>query len=190
MFGRWKYVRAALIAVAIAAALVEGMPLPTAAVMEKLPLSLREATMWLGGVRAALLVPFAPLQGIFHVYQRWPLFSTTGGIRHRMWIEARGNENEPFTLLYRPLDPEHRYLADTLEFRRVRNAWNPHRRSAKDGYPAFATWIARRIFVDHPEFNEVRVSMERVRIVEHAEGYVPAGGIAYNIVHRRRELLP
>jgi hypothetical protein len=133
----WPTVRALIIAVAIAIGLVDGAPIPTPRVMERLPASMREASIALRDLQTALLAPWRPIKELFAVNQRWAVFSTTGGLRYRMWVEARTGPTGSWTLLYRAHDRDHTLFADTLGYRRVRNVYNPSRSiGAKGTYPA------------------------------------------------------
>jgi hypothetical protein len=191
LYLKWPIVRALVIALAITTALIDGAPIPTPRVMKQLSPALQAASLRLYDVQRLLLAPFRPIKETFGINQRWALFSSTGPLRHRMWVEARtaNQTGEPWTLLYRALDDEHTFLADTLEYRRVRNVWNPNRRGAKLLYPAFAEWMAGEIFLERPGFDEVRVSMERVTILEHGKGYQSTGEFDDLIVHRRAEVM-
>src|SRR5689334_9585915 len=102
---RWPTIRAVLIAAAIAVGLVDGAPIPTARVMDRLPPALRAVSAGLQDVQTALMVPFRPIKDLFMVSQRWSVFSTTGGARYRMCVEARGAADPTWTLLYRAQDP-------------------------------------------------------------------------------------
>jgi hypothetical protein len=184
----WAKVRASLIALAIALGLVDGAPIPTPRVMQHLPAALQTASLRLYDLQHFLLAPFAPIKETFGINQRWALFSSTGPLRHRMWVEARSGDG-PWTLLYRAQDEEHVFLSETLEYRRVRNVWNPNRRGAKPLYPAFAAWMARQIFLDQPRFDEARIRMERVTVLEHGKGFEPTGEFDDVIVHRRDEVM-
>jgi hypothetical protein len=187
----WPAVRAALIALAIVVGLIDGAPIPTARVMERLPPLLRDVSMQLQRAQATLLAPFRPIKDFFAISQRWSVFSTTGGVRYRMWVEARASSEPNFTLLYRAQDSEHAFLEDMLGYRRVRNVYNPSRAiGAKSTYPAFASWLAREIFEREPRFDEVRVGMERGQILPRGEGFTPLGEFDYVLVRRRGEVLP
>src|SRR6188508_1798613 len=162
----WPAARAVLIALAIGVGLVDGAPIPTARVMERLPPILRDVSTGLHDLQTALLFPFRPIKDLFIVSQRWSVFSTTGGVRYRMCVEARAHGDPSWTLLYRAQDSEHAFLGDMLGYRRVRNVYNPSRSiGAKSTYPAFASWLAREIFEREPRFDEVRVGMERGQIL-------------------------
>jgi hypothetical protein len=185
----WPSVRALLIAMAIATGLVDGAPIPTPRVMQHLPPAIQTVCRALYATQSFLLTPFAPIKTTFGINQRWALFSSTGPLRHRMWVEGRG-AGQDWTLLYRAQDDEHAFLADTIEFRRVRNVWNPNRRGAKPLYPAFASWFAREIFLAQPEIDEVRVRMELVTVLDHGRGFASTGAFDEEIVHRRGEVIP
>ena len=187
----WPAVRASLIALSIAVGLIDGAPIPTPRVMEHLPPLLRDVSMGLRDLQARLLFPFRPVKDVLAVNQRWAVFSTTGGVRYRMWVEARTALSESWTLLFRAQDPEHAFLADTLGYRRVRNVYNPSRSiGAKSTYPAFASWLAREVFERGPQFDEVRVRMERGRILARGAGFEPTGEFDYELVRRREDVVP
>jgi hypothetical protein len=187
----WPTARAALIALAIFLGLVDGAPIPTAKVMDRLPPVLRDASLGLREAQAALLTPFRPIKELFAVSQRWSVFATTGGVRYRMWIEAREGSQGAWELLFRVHDPEHEFLGPAIGYRRVKNVFNPSRSiGAKSTYPAFVSWIARAVFQTESRFDEVRVGMERGRILEEGRGFAPLGEFDYVEVRRREEVLP
>jgi hypothetical protein len=187
----WRTLRAAFIAAAIGVGLVDGAPVPTARVMEGFPPLLRDVSTSLQNLQATLLTPVRPIKELFLVSQRWSVFSTTGGIRYRMWVEARTGSDPTWTLLYRAQDPEHTFLGETLGYRRVKNVYNPSRSiGAKSTYGAFASWLARQIFQREPRFDEVRIGMERGRTLARGEGFAPLGEFDYVLVRRRDEVMP
>ena len=187
----WPTVRAFLIAIAIGVGLVDGAPIPTPRVMEHLPPILRDVSTRLQDLQTTLLVPFRPIKDLFDVSQRWSVFSTTGGVRYRMCVEARAHAEPTWTLLYRAQDSEYAFLGDMLEYRRVRNVYNPSRSiGAKSTYPAFVSWLAREIFEREPRFEEVRVGMERGQILPRGEGFTPFGEFDYVLVRQRGEVIP
>lgn len=186
----WRHVRAWLITFGLLLGLVDGCPIPTPHVMEKLPPSLQAACVLLNDAQRGALKPFRPIKDALIISQRWALFSTTGGQRYRLWIEASAGPDEPWTLLYRAEDPDHAFLDETLGYRRVRNVWNPSRRGTKRSYPAFAAWMARTIFLRDASQKLVRVSLERGQILERGKAFVPSGQFDNVILHRRDEVLP
>lgn len=177
--GMWPSLRAALVALAIVVGLVDGAPIPSSRVMDRLSPALRDAAMTLRDVQAFLLTPFLPIKETFAIAQRWAVFATTGGVRYRMWIEARTGDG-PWTLLFRIHDPEHARFESVIGYRRVKNIYNPSRAiGAKSTYPAFVSWIAREVFISEPKFDEVRVAMERGQILEEGRGFEPFGEFDY-----------
>lgn len=141
-------------------------------------------------LRQTLLRPFAPLAGFFGIYtQNWNLFRGTGGIRHRMWIEARTHAGE-WRIVYRVHDDEHAELRSAIEYRRVFNLWNAHRWGTSPAYPAFVHWVARRICREHPEVDEVRVSHEQIEIQKAGQGFAPTGRFDHVVLVTRSEVLP
>ena len=184
----WNRVRALLIALAMASALIDGCPLPTPRVRARLPPSLQELTDRLYDAQQIVLLPVQPIKDAFSIGQRWALFSSTGGIRYRMWIEASAGRGAPWVLLYRAKDDDHAYMRETLEFRRVLNVWNPSRAGKKTSYDAFTSWIARTALLSEPSFEEVRVSMERGHILERGEAFVPLATFDDVVVHHRDEV--
>jgi hypothetical protein len=186
----WAVVRALLITLAIALGLIAGWPMPDAAAIARLPPALRGVATTMPKVQAALLAPFRCFSDPCQLAQRWTLFSTTGGVRYRLWVEARSNRKQRFRLLYRAQDPEHAFMRGVLEYRRVRNAWNPSRRGIKQSYAPFTVWLSRAIFLQEPELNETRIRLERVQILEHGEGIASLGDFSDEIVHTRAEIVP
>ena len=138
--------------------------------------------------QSVLLAPFQFATEDCQIGKRWTLFSTTGGIRYRMEIAARDRRAKRWKLLYRAQDPEHDFMASLLDYRRVRNGWNPNRRGIKQSYEPFAFWISRRILASEPRFDRVRVRMALVQILARGEGVEPLGGFAYELEHGREVL--
>ena len=134
----WPACRAALLTAAIILGLLEGCP----------------------ANERRLATPLRPIGTALKITQRWRLFPVANADRFRMWIEARTGADAPWQLLYRPHDDAHTWLADELEYRRMRGAWNPGTRNARGAYPAFVTWVARTTFARDPRWNELRVRME------------------------------
>jgi hypothetical protein len=181
--------RAAAITLLLALGFIAGWPKVSPKIVRALPKSLAGVVRQLPEVQGKLLAPFGPAAGAFGIYtQSWPLFTTTGGIRHRMWVEARAKRADSWTLLYRPHDAEHAYLSDTLEYRRVRTIWHPHHDWVAEGYPALTRWLARRICLDFPRFDRVRVRQERIEILPRGTGFRGTGTFDRETEYSRREL--
>jgi len=187
----WRSLRAALITLLLLLGFIAGWPKVSPKLLGRLPPGLARLAQTLPDIQGSLLQPFAPLADAFGINsENWALFATTGGIRHRMWVEARGHHDHTWTLLHRAQDDEHAYLKETLEYRRLRMIWNPHRYGMATGYPAFTRWLARRVFEDFPAFDRVRVRQEQIEIQARGAGFRSTGAFVYKQEYSRRELLP
>lgn len=186
----WRSLRAAWITLLLLLGFIAGWPAVSPKIVARLPAGLAQLARRIPLVQERLLAPFAPLADAFGIYtENWTLFSTTGGVRHRMWVEARARGGHDWVLLHRAQDDEHAYLRRTIEYRRLRPIWNPHRYGLADGYPAFTRWLARRIFLDFPEYDRVRVRQEEIEILPRAEGFRSTGKFEYQYEYSRRGLL-
>jgi hypothetical protein len=185
----WRTARAFGITLVLALGFVAGLPNRIAKLVAPWPKPLAETALKLPQIQAKVLAPFAPLAGALGIYSEdWPLFAGTGGTRYRIWLEARGRGERGWTLLYRAHDPEHRYFAGALEYRRILNIYNPHHAFISDAYPDFAGALARRIFREQRRFQTVRLRMEAVDILSEGRGYAPTGRFTYEQVLDRAEL--
>ncbi|MEP7050232.1 MAG: hypothetical protein ABJB12_07770 [Pseudomonadota bacterium] len=169
--------------------LISGFPAPNAQAVERFPAAWRGVARALPGVQAAVLAPFRFISDGCAISQRWTLFSTTGGIRYRLRVEARDAHSKHWRLLYRAQDAEHAFMRRELEYRRVRNGWNPNRRGIKPSYAPFSLWIARTILAQDAHFDRVRTRMERVQILARGAGIAWLGDYAFELEHGR-EVLP
>jgi hypothetical protein len=186
---RWAAIRAGLIAVAILVGLLDGLPIPAGSerpTMEKrVSPAMVKAVDAIDEVRVKMLRPFRPVAEITRVRQRWKLFAGASRKRWRMRIDARTSAGAEWELVYRVLDDEHAFMADALEYRRVRGAWNPHSvRGPRGGYQSFVTWVGRRVLAAHPQYTEVRVQQERILIGPRG-GYRGTGEMSYPVMVRR-----
>jgi hypothetical protein len=181
--------RAALIALVLTVGLVNGLPLPAPERAERLAPGLGGVVLGVARAQAFVLTPFQPLFEALRLSERWVLFAGASRDRFRLEVAARRAPNGPWKLLYRADDERHRFLAELIEYRRVRGAFNPRVQDPPAGYAAFTALVARRLLSERPEFDEVRVRMERIRIAD-AGGYTPTHEYAHEIVLRRDEVLP
>lgn len=182
--------RAALITTALAVGFVAGLPGRIPKMVRNWPEPWRGVVLRVPPIQGAILAPFAPIARTFEVYSEdWPLFTGTGGTRYRLWVEGQDKKGR-YALLYRAHDAKHRYLAGTLEYRRVLNLWNPHHDYISDGYNDFAHWVGRRALRDFRRYERVRVRMEEVRILPRGRGYVPTANFLYEVVTNREEAQP
>ncbi len=184
----WPRARALLITLSIVLGLISGFPVPNAQAIERFPAAWRGVARTLPRVQTALLTPFRFISDACAISQRWTLFSTTGGIRYRLRVEARNAQTKRWELLYRAQDPEHAFMSRELEYRRVRNGWNPNRRGIKPSYAPFSLWIARTILGQDSSFDRVRTRMERVQILERGAGMAWLGDYAFELEHGREVL--
>jgi hypothetical protein len=187
----WRTVRAFAIALVLALGFVAGWPRRIEKLVRPWPKPLAALALRLPELQAKLLAPFTPVAEAFGVTSEdWPLFTGTGGTRYRMWLEVQGKPGRAWKLLYRAHDPEHRYFAGGLEYRRVLNIWNPHHAYISDAYPGFARGLARRIFRADRRLLRLRIRMEEVTIRAEGRGFLPTGRYAYEIVLGRDEVEP
>jgi hypothetical protein len=177
---RWPAARAALIAVAIALALVDGCPIPD-----------RKNTLpWATGIaerateaRTVLRQPVAKLATDLDVSQRWSLFRGASRKRYRLYLEGKTPTGD-WQLLYRAGDPEHAAYEDLLAYRRVRGTYNPTGSGTRGAYHPFAKWMTLRTLDDHPEFAIARTRVEKILIGEGE--YTPTGEFTLEHQERRR----
>lgn len=186
-----RQLRALIITLLLALGFIAGWPKISPQLLAKLPAAAASRLSQLPKLQQRLLAPFAPLANAFGIYsQNWALFATTGGTRNRMRIEARRRGQPDFELLYRVFDDDHRYLAPLLEYRRVRNIWNPHRSGLANGYEPFAAWLLARVLREHPEFDAARLRMDEGTILPRARGFAENGRSAFEITRQRSEITP
>jgi hypothetical protein len=186
----WPRVRAAIIALALVLAAIDGLPLPKPERAERLPPLLRGAVARVAAIQAGILAPIRPLADALVVSQRWSLFAGASQDRFRLVVEGRSASDATFRPFYRADDPRHAELADTIEYRRVRGAFNPRTREPPAGYDAFAAFVARRLFSAHPRLAEVRVRLEAIRIRERGRGYAGTGTFVHERLRKRSEVMP
>lgn len=180
----WARVRAALIGLVLVLGVLDGLPIAEGKSLKRLPRSVRRAAKVSNEVRATLLSPFRGLADAFVVNQRWALFSGAKEDRHLLWIEGRRGRRR-WSVVYRPHDAEHAWLADSIEYRRARGAWNAGRRGGGPAYEAFAAWVSARLLKDRPELSAVRVRLEEGEILPRSQGFAPKGTFVFEIVHKR-----
>jgi hypothetical protein len=185
----WPSVRAALIAVAIVLGLADGFPSPEPRVNKQMDPTWLSVVNAVDAVRKQILKPFKPFSVLVRAHQKWNLFAGASKDRYRMWIEARTGPDAPWDVLYRVYDDEHDFLADQMAYRRMRGAWAPRgSRGPRGAYPAFACWVAREVFARWPDYVEVRIQMERVKVGPRG-GATWTGEFTYPIARTRAQVL-
>jgi hypothetical protein len=160
----WPGVRAALIALAISAGLIDGCPVPRAHGS-----AARAVVRSLVSAQQTALRPLEPLRAVVGVHQRWLLFPAADPRPWRMVVDARDAAGR-WTILYRAQDDEHAFASDAIEYRRLRGTWDPSVGGAPRAYGAFASWLALRAFERFPAAVEVRIRMQRLRVLSRGAG--------------------
>lgn len=178
---RWPAARAALIALALAFALVDGCPVPDR----------KDVPAWAHGladraheVRRTLRRPVAWIGEDLDVSQRWALFRGASRRRFRLYVEGRAATGD-WQLLHRAGDEDHAAYEDLLAYRRVRGTYNPSGQRSRGQYRPFARWMLLRVLDDHPDFVIARTRMERIEIGE-GGGYTPTDQFTLEHQERRR----
>jgi hypothetical protein len=174
-----------VIALVLAIGLVDGCPIPS---NKRTVPALLPAVKEMRVLRTQALAPFRSVRDGFRLHQLWKLFPTASLNQHRMWVEGRAGKSGAWQILYRPLDPEHTFKADEIEYRRLRGAWNPGR-SARRGYAGFVKWVAGEVFAAWPELDEVRVRLEKIRVNPREGKFEPTGKFQYERTRRREKQL-
>ena len=175
--------RAGLVALAMAVGLADGCPLPTST---QAPGALREPVRVLKEVRHVALTPFRPLGELLRLRQRWKLFPTAKREQVRMWIETRDAATGAWSVVYRPQDEEHTVLANPLEYRRIRAAWNPGSKGARTGYGPFVDWVAGELLAADASIDRVRVRMENILLDPEDGRWRSTGTFDHTRVVKRR----
>ncbi|MEO0323394.1 MAG: hypothetical protein AAF447_10590 [Myxococcota bacterium] len=179
---RWAHLRAGAVAVLVFVHLCQGAPRPrVSAESAAKPAAARQIQAWSGRLgltpeelrahliglseaseelRQAVSGPFWKVFWRLGFEQRWALFSGSRKRTWRMYIEWR--DAEGWHLAYRVQDPEHRWNARQLDYRRIRGVWNPGADEARVDYGRFADWVGRRLCEDRESAAEVRVRFARV----------------------------
>ena len=125
---RWPAARAALIALALALALVDGCPIPERGRAPEWAAGIAERA---GAARDVLRRPIAGLAADLDASQRWTLFRGASRRRFRLLVEGKPGAGD-WQLLHRAGDPEHAEYEDLLAYRRVRGTYAPSGQSGRD----------------------------------------------------------
>lgn len=188
--------RAALLLVVIAVQLVQAIPIPSrvrrsdfetdyakeelAAWVEALgrwgietpPAQLAETFFTVGSVaaeaRRTLVAPLRPVYRLSGTGQQWGLFTYPDVYPHQLEVAARAGAG-PWTILYRGNDPEHAWQKPVLSYRRLRGVYDGNATKPGVSWTTFTRWVARRVFAEFPEYQEVRVRLLRLHTVQPGE---------------------
>jgi hypothetical protein len=117
------------------------------------------------GARDAVLEPFRPLLRLTGTGQAWALFAYPERYPNHLQVEVREPSGD-WQLVYAAADPEHRFLADQLAFRRIRGVYDTAASRGAPGasYDRFTDWVAREAFAAYPGATDVRVKMLQKRV--------------------------
>lgn len=209
---RWPTIRAVLIVVVVTMNLAQGFPVPNIQRRHlEAPIGQRELTRWtarlqgmgfdidhdelaeraldvsesMSRAHGSLMDPVWPYFHWTQVTQRWSLFPVADPDPWWMHIEGRAEGGE-WTLLYRPLDPDATDHAELLEYRRVRGHWNPGTNGPRADHARFVDWLAKRLFADRPDLDEIRVQYQQFHV--HLPGQTPDPNVSWHFPEvRRRE---
>ncbi len=113
---------------------------------------------WTGGLRRDLIKPWLPVQRVTGTGQRWAFFAVPD--THPVRLEVSVVEPEGSRLVFRRLDPDHRWLAPTFAYRRVRGLYDGARKKNRL-YLRFVDWVADQTFEAYPEAEGVEVEVLR-----------------------------
>jgi hypothetical protein len=209
----WPYLRAALITLVLASQCVSAVPARplTASMLQRAEgrravRQLERVEAWFGAAEAparierdlialseacvqarrALLAPFAFILSGAAISQAWGLFLNAYEEAYRLRVEARV-ANGAWSLIYRVGREDLLGLSSVLDYRRIRATYNPKAASPRGQYAGFARWLSRRVLRAHPEFDALRVSMERMQLATR-ESENQLLDITYVVEHTRAEL--
>ena len=195
--GRWSYLRALLITLALTSQCVSALPArPLTAERLARPewqralSSLSAWSQWFGAaadrqvwesrliaynaralrLRQAALSPLSPLLDAAAIRQQWTLFLSAHAQVFRLRVDVR-SPGRGWTLAYRAHQEDTLGLASLLGYRRLRGIYHPTRQQVRPQYAALTAWLAARIMREHREISRVRVGLERIQIA--APGVAP-----------------
>lgn len=115
-----------------------------------------------GGFRAATLKPLRPALRITGTGQSWGLFTYPNTYPHRLDVTVLGDQG--WQLIYRALDPEHDWRAQTFTYRRVRGVYDDSSFQKARSYEHFCKTVAQWAADDFPDVTAVRVSMTKSHV--------------------------
>ena len=141
----------------------------------------------LAEARAVALRPIDGWMSLTQTGQSWRLFGTPDEYRSVLRISAysvapeaatapgaaaQGGEREE--VLYESGNPERRWNAPLLEYRRIRAAYNPSRSGPPATYAGLGQRLSEQIFASLPHVARVRIVLDRSRVVVPGEAPDPA----------------
>ena len=117
----------------------------------------------LARAREVALAPIAGWMSLTQTTQGWRLFGSPDEFPSVLRISAHSPSGDE--LLYQSGDPERRWNAAVLEYRRIRAAYNPARSGPPHTYAGLGQRLSEQIFASFPEVDGVRIALVRSRSV-------------------------
>lgn len=121
-----------------------------------------------GGLAQARAVALWPIEGwmeLTQTAQSWRLFGTPDELRNVLRISAYAADPQAVEqVLYESGDPERRWNAPLLEYRRIRAAYNPTRAGPPSTYTGLCERLSQEIFAAQPAVQRVRILIGQSRI--------------------------
>ncbi|HKU41731.1 MAG TPA: hypothetical protein VJR89_26420 [Polyangiales bacterium] len=205
----WAYVRAGLISLVLASQCVSAIPerplrerdlarpegqrvtgllsRVSGASRESIERSLLAASASIIRARNGLLRPLEPVQRAAALRQQWSLFSVSSPYAFRLRVEAARAGS--FQLVYEANGVDTLGLGRWLRYRRMRALYAPSGNSgARRQYSELVDWLAAKVLREHPEYDALRVSMERLEFATRERPNLSLG--IEDVELRRRSELP
>lgn len=113
-----------------------------------------------------------PLAWVYHglrAGQTWNMFEGAEKQNFALHVEMRREGSDEFEVLYTVHDPNARFEAERIEYRRVHGAYIAFNHGTPGPYYPFCRWVAKRVFYTYPDAVEVRVRMKRLDYRDAAE---------------------
>lgn len=116
----------------------------------------------LARAKAVVTWPLAWFYEALYGGQTWNMFAGAEPMNFVLHVEMRREGSEAFETLYTVHDPSAQFERERIEYRRVHGAYIAFDQGAPGPYYSFCRWVAKRVFFAYPEAAEVRVRMRRV----------------------------
>lgn len=117
---------------------------------------------WVERARAVALSPIEDFMALTLTHQGWRLFGTPDRSVSALRVTAHSATGDE--VLYESGNPDRRWHAAFLEYRRIRADYNPSRRGPPATYGAFAKRLSDEIFATLPHVRAVTVALVETRV--------------------------
>lgn len=145
-----------------------------------------DASRGITGMRDAILAPLEPVMRAASMGQGWSLFSLATPVAFRIQVHAHARSGG-WTSIYRANGEDPLGLAPWMTYRRIRGLYAPSANSGpRAHYDGVVTWLAQKILREHPQFDRVRVGMERITFATRTE---PSASLGVEDLRERRSEL-